>query len=147
MSLAALATQDRALARRPPEPAEETATNTTPTLDIVFIMFSFFIVTTSFVKETGIDPTRPQAATAPIRASSNTLIGVTEQGDIWYNKDQIEITAVRQRVEEATAENPESSAVIIADEGAPTGVLIDIMDQIRLGGVIDIAVAATPEGQ
>ena len=126
---------------------EESAIDLTPMLDVVFIMLIFFIVTTSFVKETGIDPTRPQAETATIRARSNILIGVTEQGDIWYNKDQIEITAVRQRVEEATAENPESSAVIIADEGAPTGVLIDIMDQIRLGGVIDIAVAATPEGQ
>lgn len=115
-------------------------------LDIVFIMLIFFIVTTSFVKETGIDPTRPKAETAISKARGNILIGVTELGDIWFNKQQIELTLVRQRVEEATAENPESSAVIIADEGAPTGVVIDIMDQVRLGGVIDISVAAEAEG-
>ncbi|MEL7296495.1 MAG: biopolymer transporter ExbD [Pseudomonadota bacterium] len=134
------------MAKRHSEAEEETEINITPMLDIVFIMLIFFIVTTSFVKETGIDPTRPEAETASVRARSNILIGVTEQGDIWFNKNQIELTAVRQRVEEATAENPESSAVIIADEGAPTGVVIDIMDQIRLGGVIDIAVAAEQEG-
>lgn len=134
------------MARRHSEQQEETEINITPMLDIVFIMLIFFIVTTSFVKETGIDPTRPEAQTAEQRPRGNILIGVTERGDIWFNKQQIEVTAIRQRVEEAQSENPESSAVIIADEGAPTGVVIDIMDQIRLGGVIDIAVAATPEG-
>ena len=134
------------MARRHSEQQDETEINITPMLDIVFIMLIFFIVTTSFVKETGIDPTRPEAETAESRQRGNILIGVTELGDIWFNKQQIELTLVRQRVEEATAENPESSAVIIADEGAPTGVVIDIMDQIRLGGVIDISVAATPEG-
>lgn len=134
------------MARRHSEAEEETEINITPMLDIVFIMLIFFIVTTSFVKETGIDPKRPEAETASLRARSNILIGVTEAGQIWFNKREIEITLVRQRVEEATAENPQSSAVIIADQGAPTGVVIDIMDQIRLGGVTDIAVAATPEG-
>lgn len=134
------------MARRHSEKQEDTEINITPMLDIVFIMLIFFIVTTSFVKETGIDPTRPKAETATSKARGNILIGVTELGDIWFNKQQIELTLVRQRVEEATAENPESSAVIIADEGAPTGVVIDIMDQVRLGGVIDISVAAEEEG-
>ncbi|MEO1595323.1 MAG: biopolymer transporter ExbD [Pseudomonadota bacterium] len=134
------------MARRHSEKQEDTEINITPMLDIVFIMLIFFIVTTSFVKETGIDPTRPKAETATSKARGNILIGVTELGDIWFNKQQIELTLVRQRVEEATAENPESSAVIIADEGAPTGVVIDIMDQVRLGGVIDISVAAEADG-
>ena len=115
-------------------------------LDIVFIMLIFFIVTTSFVKETGIDPLRPTAETAANKSRGNILIGVTENGDIWVNKRQVELTDIRRRVEEALTENPESSAVIIADQGSPTGVLIDIMDQVRLGGVDSISVAATPEG-
>lgn len=134
------------MARRHSEQQEDTEINITPMLDIVFIMLIFFIVTTSFVKETGIDPTRPEAETAASKARGNILIGVTEQGDIWFNKRQTEITRIRQRVEEAQAENPESSAVIIADEGAPTGVVIDIMDQVRLGGVTNISVAAEREG-
>lgn len=134
------------MAKRHSEKQEDTEINITPMLDIVFIMLIFFIVTTSFVKETGIDPTRPQAETAREKPRGNILIGVTELGDIWFNKQKIELGMVRQRVEAAQAENPESSAVIIADEGAPTGVVIDIMDQIALGGVIDISVAAELEG-
>lgn len=134
------------MAKRHSEKQDDTEINITPMLDIVFIMLIFFIVTTSFVKETGIDPARPVAETAKPKTRGNILIGVTELGDIWFNKQQIELTMVRQRVEEATAENPESSAVIIADQGAPTGVVIDIMDQVALGGVIDISVAAEVDG-
>ena len=134
------------MGKRHSEKQDDTEINITPMLDIVFIMLIFFIVTTSFVKETGIDPSRPMAETAKPKTRGNILIGVTELGDIWFNKQQIELTMLRQRVEEAAAENPERSAVIIADEGAPTGVVIDIMDQVALGGVIDISVAAEVDG-
>ncbi|WP_405224240.1 ExbD/TolR family protein [Lentisalinibacter sediminis] len=132
--------------RKHSTPEEETEINITPMLDIVFIMLIFFIVTTSFVKETGIEPTRPQAETAEARPRGNILIGVDQTGDIWINKREVEVNQIRQIVEDALTENPESSAVIIADQESPTGTLIDIMDQVRLGGVVDISVAAEPEG-
>ena len=104
------------MARRHSEAEDDTEINITPMLDIVFIMLIFFIVTTSFVKETGIDPLRPEAETAVSKARGNILIGVTENGDIWFNKREVELTDIRQRVEDARAESPESSAVIIADQ-------------------------------
>ncbi|MGB5448883.1 MAG: biopolymer transporter ExbD [Woeseiaceae bacterium] len=119
--------------------------NITPMLDIVFIMLIFFIVTTSFVKETGIDPKRPVAETSTAKPAGNILIGIDTDGQIWMNNRRIELTQVRQLVEDAVVENPESSAVLISDEVAPTGILIDIMDQVRLAGVVSIAVSATPE--
>jgi biopolymer transport protein ExbD len=119
--------------------------NVTPMLDIVFIMLIFFIVTTSFVKETGISPRKPAAETAVQKPRGNLLIGVTPQGHIWMNKQRIDLNQIRQLVEDAVAENPESSAIVIADEKSPTGVVIDIMDQVRLGGVTNIAVAAEPD--
>jgi biopolymer transport protein ExbD len=119
--------------------------NITPMLDIVFIMLIFFIVTTSFVKETGIDPRRPVAETAAAKPRGNILIGVDTDGHIWMNNRRIEINQIRQLVEDAVVENPESSAILISDETSPTGALIDVMDQIRLGGVTTISVAATPE--
>ena len=124
---------------------EESDINITPMLDIVFIMLIFFIVTTSFVKETGIDPRRPVAETAASKPRGNILIGVDIDSVIWINKRRVELSQIRQLVEDAVNENPESSAIIIADEGSATGVVIDVMDQVRLGGVIDIAVAAEPE--
>ena len=128
--------------RRRNSDEEETEINITPMLDIVFIMLIFFIVTTSFVKETGIDPRRPAAQTAEEKPRGNILVAISETGQIWMNKRPVELGQVRALVEAALAENPESSAVIIADEESATGVLIDLMDQIRLGGVYNISVAA-----
>jgi len=131
--------------RRRQRAEEESDINMTPMLDIVFIMLIFFIVTTSFIKETGIDPRRPIAETAVPKPRGNILIGVDTDGFIWMNKRRIELNQIRQLVEDAVNENPESSAIVIADEGSATGVVIEVMDQVRLGGVINIAIAAEPE--
>jgi biopolymer transport protein ExbD len=123
---------------------DDTEINITPMLDIVFIMLIFFIVTTSFVKEPGISPQRPTAETAAEKARGNVLIAISQTGQIWMDKRSVELNQVRALVESALAENPESSAVIIADEQAASGILIDLMDQIRLGGIANIAIAAEP---
>ena len=131
------------MARRHAKAAEDdTEINITPMLDIVFIMLIFFIVTTSFIKETGIDVNRPQAQTALPRERGNILIAVSGGNQIWMQKKQVDLGQVRALVEGALAENPESSVIIIADEEADTGIVIDIMDQVRLGGVSHIALAA-----
>jgi biopolymer transport protein ExbD len=124
---------------------EETDINITPMLDIVFIMLIFFIVSTSFVKETGIDPDRPTAATARPMPQGNILIGVDMGGRVWMNNQVIPVNQVSTLVENSVNENPESSAILVADEGAPAGVVLDVMEQVRLGGVSNIAIAADPE--
>jgi len=134
------------MARRHATKEEETEINITPMLDIVFIMLIFFIVTTSFIRETGIDPQRPEALTASQQELGNILIAISATGQIWMGKRQVELESVRQLVEQARNESPESSVVIIADESSETGILIDLMDQVRLGGVGKISVAADPEG-
>ena len=125
--------------------ADEMDINITPMLDIVFIMLIFFIVTTSFVRETGIDPQRPVAETATDQGHANILIGIDSDGQVWVNRQIVEVSQVRHIVENAVNENPASSAVLIADEEAATGVVLDIMDQVRLGGVANIAIAAEAE--
>ena len=132
------------MAVRRPREEDDTEINITPMLDIVFIMLIFFIVTTSFVKEPGINPQRPTAETAAEKTRGNVLIAISQTGEIWMDKRSVELTQVRTLVENALAENPESSAVIIADEQADSGVLIDLMDQIRLGGIANISIAAEP---
>ena len=133
------------MARRRAAAEDETEINITPMLDIVFIMLIFFIVTTSFVKETGIEPRQPSAETSVAKPRGNILIGINTSGEIWMNKRQVKLSQVRQLVEDSVNENPESSVVVIADEESPTGTLIDVMDQIRLGGVTSISVAANQE--
>jgi biopolymer transport protein ExbD len=123
---------------------DETEINVTPMLDIVFIMLIFFVVTTSFVIEPGIDPQRPLAETAEEKSRGNVLIAISSDGEIWMDRRAIALTDVRARVEAILSENPESSAVIIADDSADSGILIDLMDQIQTGGIGSISIAAQP---
>ncbi len=114
----------------------------TPMLDIVFIMLIFFIVTATFVKESGIDVTRPDAETAVKQNRVAILIAIRDNNEIWINRRQVDLASVRANVEKLHAENPQGGAVIQADRQAETGVLVEIMDQVRLAGVGAISIAA-----
>lgn len=116
--------------------------NMTPLIDMVFILLIFFIVTTSFVKETGVDVNRPTAKTAVKKERANILVSIKANGEIWMDKRQIDRRAVRANVERMHAENPEGSVIILADKESQTGVLIEVMDQARLAGVANVSIAA-----
>jgi biopolymer transport protein ExbD len=128
--------------RRHARPEEDTAIDMTPMLDIVFIMLIFFIVTATFVKESGIDVTRPDAETAVKQSRVGILIAIRNNNEVWINRRQVDLAAVRANVERLHAENPQGGAVIQADKEAMTGVLVEIMDQVRLAGVGSISLAA-----
>lgn len=116
--------------------------NMTPLIDMVFILLIFFIVTTSFVRETGVDVSRPSAQTAESRERANILIAIRENDEIWMDNRQIDRRAVRANVERMHAENPEGAVIILADENSKTGILIEVMDQARLAGVVNVSIAA-----
>ena len=128
--------------RRHAHKDEEVEINITPMLDVVFIMLIFFIVTTSFIKETGIDVNRPSADTAEKKERGNILIAINANGEIWMNKRKIDVRSVRANVERAHAENPEGSVIITADKESKTDTLIQVMDQARLAGVQNVSIAA-----
>ena len=116
--------------------------NMTPMLDVVFIMLIFFIVTASFVKEAGIDVNRPEAATAVKKERANILVAISDTGEIWINKRQIDVRAVQANIERLKAENPQGSVVIQADKKATTDMLIKVMDASRAAGAFDVSIAA-----
>jgi len=116
--------------------------NIAPLIDMVFILLIFFLVTTSFVRETGVDINRPTAATAVSKKKANILIGITEDDLIFMDKREIDIRAVRANVERALAENPEGSVIIVADRESRTGIAIKVMDGCKLAGAKNISLAA-----
>lgn len=116
--------------------------NMAPLIDMVFLLLIFFMVTTSFVKETGIDVHRPTAATATLQAKGNILLGVSEDGGIFFEKKLIDIRSVRAHIERSLAENPEGAVVIVADKKSDTGVIVRVMDQCRLAGAARVSIAA-----
>ena len=129
--------------RRLQEVEDEIDLNITPMLDIVFIILIFFVVSTSFVKESGVDVNRPSASTAERKERGNIMIGITEDNTVWIDKRQVDIRAVRANIERLHAENPEGAVVIQADRDARTGVLVQIIDQSRLAGVSNVSIAAS----
>jgi len=116
--------------------------NITPMLDIVFIMLIFFIVTTSFTKETGATIIKPKAEMAVALRNGTILIGIKSNDDIWMSKRHIELPEVRSMVEQAKAENPRGSVVIVADKNSRIGTITQVMDQVRQAGVQGIAISA-----
>src|SRR5210317_499315 len=121
---------------------DDTELDMTPMLDIVFIMLIFFIVTTSFVKESGVAVSTPQAQTASQQENTNIFIAITTEGEVWIDRRPVDPRSVRAIVARLHADNPEGSVIIQSDENASTGMLVDVMDQVRLAGVEAIAIAA-----
>ncbi|MEJ2514303.1 MAG: biopolymer transporter ExbD [Gammaproteobacteria bacterium] len=121
---------------------EESEINITPMLDIVFIMLIFFIVTASFVKEAGIDVNRPEAQTAVTQDRGSIFVAISDTGQIWINRRQVDPAAVRANIERLHAENPQGGVVIQADQNATTKLLVTVMDAARQAGVYNVSIAA-----
>ncbi len=117
--------------------------NMAPLIDMVFILLIFFLVTTSFVKETGVDISRPVAGTAIGMTGTNILIGITKDNSIYMNRKEIDVRMVETEVERALMENSKASVVIVADRDSYTGLVINVMDKCKLAGAGNISLAAS----
>ncbi len=116
--------------------------NMTPLIDMVFILLIFFIVTTSFVREAGVEVERPSAQSAETKTKASVILGLTAQGRIFVEGRSLDIRSVRAYMERFLAETPDGSAVVVADKASNTGTLVQVLDQCRLAGVKDVSVAA-----
>ena len=121
---------------------EESSIDITPLIDIVFIMLIFFIVTATFVKETGIDVNKPDAPTATVKNKANILIAIDSNDNIWIDRRRVDPRSVRPNIERLHAENPQGSVVIQADKKSTNEMLVLVMDASRSAGVFNIALAA-----
>lgn len=117
--------------------------NIAPLIDMVFILLIFFLVNTSFVKESGIDVNRPTAATATPQEKAAIMISIDEDNNIFMENREIDVRAVRANIERALAENPEGGVIVISDKMSNAGVVISVMDGCRMAGAENISLAAT----
>ena len=124
--------------------SEDHGIDLAPMLDFVLNLLIFFIITTSFVKQTGAIVDRPNAETAEHRESGNLLIAIKPNGDIWMDRKQVDLRELRPAIERLHIERPDDTVVIIADKLSPAGQLAKVMDQARKAGIKDIAISATP---
>ena len=128
--------------RRRAKEDDEAEINLTPMLDVVFIMLIFFIVTASFIKESGIDVNRPDAPVTESKPEeANILVMISSNDEIYIDRRLIDPRAVRANIERLHAENPEGSVVIQANKKSTNKVLVWVMDASRSAGVYNISIA------
>ena len=112
-----------------------------PLMDMIFILLIFFIVTTSFVKESGVTINRPIAQSAVTHEKTNMVIGVTKAGHIYIEGQVVDVRSVRARMERFLAEIPNGSVVIADDTQSYSGKVIQVLDACRLAGIRNLSVA------
>ncbi|MBC3767780.1 ExbD/TolR family protein [Neptunicella marina] len=130
------------MARKHRAEEEEATIDMTPMLDVVFIMLIFFIVTTSFVKEAGIEVNKPKAQQATKQKSANIFIAINERGEVWMDKREVDVERVRANLERMLAEQPTDVVILQADVKTEHGKVVEVMDQIKAAGIDRISVAA-----
>ena len=123
---------------------EENEINLTPMLDVVFIMLIFFIVTASFLRESGLDTNRPDKDQAVVTQDEEgaILVVIDDTDDIWINNRVVDPRAVRANIQRLHAENPDRPVVIQAGRLSRAETLVTIMDASRLADVYDISIAS-----
>jgi biopolymer transport protein ExbD len=123
---------------------EHTGIDLAPMLDFVVNLLIFFIITAVFVKEVGLEVNRPTSFEQPQEQDSESIqIQILENGEIWVDNRAVDVRAVRANVERMSAVSPDSGVLILAQERAPTGTLVEVVDQVRLGGIRNITFSTT----
>ena len=122
---------------------DETGIDLAPMLDFVLNLLIFFIITAVFAKEIGLTVSRPSTTNAEKKEAGNIVVAIDAAGDIWIEKRVVDVRAVRANIERLHAQKPDDAVVVIAEKGAHTGVLVQVIDQVRQGGVQSVSIAAS----
>ena len=124
---------------------EKVEINVVSLIDVMMVLLIFFVASTSFVRETGVEVQRSTANTAEVIDHGSIMIGVSANGDVFMEGKRVDVRRVRGLVERSLAESPESGVVVIADKDSKTGDIVKVMDQCRLAGAKNVSLAAKRE--
>jgi biopolymer transport protein ExbD len=119
----------------------ESGIDISPLIDCVFILLIFFIVTTTFVEETGVEVEKPTAASSVQLEKTSILLALTEKGEVVYGGREIGISGVRQLVKRML-QKEDVPVIVQADAGAPSGLLVRVIDEANLGGATKVSLAS-----
>jgi biopolymer transport protein ExbD len=123
--------------------SDDTGIDLAPMLDFVMNLLIFFIITAVFVKEIGITVSRPNSSNAEKKEAGSIVVAIRPDGEIIIDSRVVDIRSVRANIERLHSQRPEDSVVVAADKGAHTGVLVNVIDQVRQGGVQNVSIAAS----
>jgi len=115
-----------------------------PLIDCVFILLIFFIVTTTFVDETGVEVDKPQAASSVSLEKNSVLLAITAKGAVVYGGQEIGLGGV-QMIVKRMLEKEDLPVIIQADQSVPSGLLVKVIDEAKLGGAVKVSLATRKE--
>jgi len=115
-------------------------------VDVIFILLIFFIMTTTFSKETGLDITKPAAGSASQLEKENIMVGIGKEGTIHVDERQVDLAMLQSLLRRERAEDADRTVVIVADRNSEMGIVVDVMDECNLAGVRKVSVAANQDG-
>ena len=116
--------------------------NMSPLIDMVFILLIFFVVTTSFSRETGVEINKPKAASSRTLSQENILIAITAEGTIHILEKQVDLNQLSMIMKRLASENPDRQAVIMVDRNARSGDVVDVIDVCNIARVKKVNLAA-----
>ncbi len=116
--------------------------NVSPLIDMVFILLIFFVITTNFNRQTGVDVSKPQASSAVMQQQKTLLVGITREGTVHIHGRQVAIERLPELISRELDKDPQISAVIVADRDASIGKAVEVMDVCILAGVQQVSIAA-----
>jgi len=114
---------------------EESKIDITPMLDVVFIMLIFFIVTASFIKESGANVVKPQAETQEKKPKATILLAISEKDEIWLDRRKLDPRAVKANLNRLRAENPEGEVIVQADEDSSAETVMKVIEALKDAGI------------
>jgi biopolymer transport protein ExbD len=116
-------------------------------VDVIFILLIFFIMTTTFSKETGLDITKPAAGSAGQLEKENIMVGISKEGTIHLDERQVDLAMLQAILRRELAEDADRAVVIVSDRDADMGTVVDVMDECNTAGVHKVSVAANQDGK
>lgn len=119
--------------------------NMGPLLDMVFILLIFFVITTNFNRQTGVDVNKPKAQSAVSQGQKTIMVGITKEGTIHIHGRQVTSDGLVRVLTREIAKRPDATVVIVGDRGATLGRSVEVMDLCARAGVSKVSVAADQE--
>lgn len=130
------------LFEQPGKRRKEMNVDISPLMDMVFILLIFFIVTSTFSRETGVEVTKPQAQSASQVQKENIMVAITREGTVHVNERQVDIAGLKDVLSRLISQNPDREVVLIADKESQTGMMVQVIDACNLSGAKKVSVAA-----
>ncbi len=113
-----------------------------PLMDMVFILLIFFIVTSTFSRETGVEVSKPQAQSASEVQKENVMIAITREGTIHVNERQVDLEGLTDVLKMMLTKNPDREVVLVADKNSNTGIMVSVIDAANRAGSKKVSIAA-----